>query len=168
MDLGKWGVFSFTDVLTPAQVTELAQRTEQLGYTALWYPEVLGYESFALGSFLLTQTTRLVIASGIANMYARDATAAKQGQHTLAKLSGGRFLLGLGVSHGAIPRGTAPDGAGGLRSADDGPGRRPDGGRLALQCHPRAHGPGAGHPRPGPLAVCRAKGAPDHGRDQGP
>jgi probable F420-dependent oxidoreductase len=99
MDLGTWGVFYFTDVLTPAQLTELAQRTEQLGYAALWYPEVLGYESFALGSFLLTQTTRLVIASGIANIYARDATTAKQGQHTLAKLSGGRFILGLGVSH---------------------------------------------------------------------
>ena len=80
MDLGQWGVYYFTDVLTPAQLTELAQRTEQLGYTALWYPEVLGYESFALGSFLLTQTTRLIIASGIANMYARDATAAKQGK----------------------------------------------------------------------------------------
>jgi probable F420-dependent oxidoreductase len=80
-------------------VTELAQRTEQLGYAALWYPEVLSYESFALGSFLLTQTETLIIASGIANIYARDATAAKQGQHTLAKLFGGRFLLGLGVSH---------------------------------------------------------------------
>jgi probable F420-dependent oxidoreductase len=99
MDLGTLGVFCFTDALTPAQLTELAQHTERLGYSALWYPEVLGYESFALGSFLLTQTTRLVIASGIANIYARDPTAAKQGQHTLAKLSGGRFLLGLGVSH---------------------------------------------------------------------
>jgi probable F420-dependent oxidoreductase len=99
MDLGTLGVFCFTDALTPAQLTELAQHTERLGYSALWYPEVLGYESFALGSFLLTQTTRLVIASGIANIYARDPTAAKQGQHTPAKLSGGRFLLGLGVSH---------------------------------------------------------------------
>jgi len=99
MNLGRWGVFCFTDPLTPAQLTELAQRTEQLGYSALWYPEVLGYESFALGSFLLTRTTRLIVASGIANIYARDATAAKQGQHTLAKLSGGRFVLGLGVSH---------------------------------------------------------------------
>src|SRR5205823_12530157 len=34
-----------------------------------------------------------------ANIYARDAAATKQGQHTLAKLSEGRFLLGLGVSH---------------------------------------------------------------------
>ncbi len=99
MELGKRGVFCFTDALTPAQLTELAQQTEQLGYAALWYPEVLSYESFSLGSFLLHQTETLIIASGIANIYARDATAAKQGQHTLAKLSGGRFLLGLGVSH---------------------------------------------------------------------
>jgi probable F420-dependent oxidoreductase len=99
MNLGKHGVFCFTDALTPAQLTELAQRTEKLGYAALWYPEVLSYESFALGSFLLSHTETLIIASGIANIYARDATAAKQGQHTLAKLSGGRFLLGLGVSH---------------------------------------------------------------------
>ena len=102
MDLGKLGVFCFTDALTPAQLIELAQRTEQLGYAALWYPEALGYESFALASFLLTQTTTLIIASGIANIYARDATTAKQGQHTLVKLSGGRFLLGLGVSHGPL------------------------------------------------------------------
>lgn len=99
MELGKLGVFCFTDPLTPAQLTDLAQRTERLGYAALWYPEVLSYESFSLGSFLLTRTETLIIASGIANIYARDAAAAKQGQHTLAKLSGGRFLLGLGVSH---------------------------------------------------------------------
>jgi probable F420-dependent oxidoreductase len=99
MELGKLGVFCFTDALTPAQLIELARHTERLGYAALWYPEVLSYESFALGSFLLHQTETLIIATGIANIYARDATAAKQGQHTLAKLSGGRFLLGLGVSH---------------------------------------------------------------------
>jgi probable F420-dependent oxidoreductase len=99
MNLGRLGVFCFTDALTPAQLTELVQQTERLGYAALWYPEVLSYESFALGSFLLTRTKTLIVASGIANIYARDATAAKQGQHTLAKLSGGRFVLGLGVSH---------------------------------------------------------------------
>jgi len=99
MELGKLGVFCFTDPLTPAQLTELAQRTERLGYAALWYPEVVGYESFSLAGFLLSRTQTLIIASGIANIYARDATAAKQGQHSLAKLFGGRFLLGLGVSH---------------------------------------------------------------------
>ena len=70
-----------------------------MGYSALWYPEALSYESFSLGSFLLHETKTLIIATGNANIYARDATTAKWGQHTLAKLSGGRFLLGLGVSH---------------------------------------------------------------------
>ena len=99
MDLGQKGVFWFTDALTSTQLVELAQRTEELGYAALWYPEALGYESFSLGSFLLSHTDKLIVASGIANIYARDAAATKQGQHTLAKLYGGRFLLGLGVSH---------------------------------------------------------------------
>ena len=99
MDLGQKGVFWFTDSLSRGQLVELAQRTEQLGYGALWYPEALSYESFSLGSFLLAHTKTLVIASGIANIYARDAAATKQGQHTLAKLFEGRFLLGLGVSH---------------------------------------------------------------------
>ena len=99
MELGKLGVWSPTDLLTTAQLTELARRTEELGYGALWYPEARGHEAFSLGSFLLAQTKKLILATGIANIYARDATTAKQGQHTLAKLSGGRFLLGLGVSH---------------------------------------------------------------------
>ena len=99
MELGKLGVWSPTDRLTTEQLAELAGRVEQLGYGALWYPESMGHEAFALGSFLLSHTKSLIIATGIANIYARDATTTRQGQHTLAKLSGGRFLLGLGVSH---------------------------------------------------------------------
>jgi hypothetical protein len=56
MDLGRKGVFWFTDALTPTQLVELAQRTEELGYAALWYPEALSYESFSLGGFLLSQS----------------------------------------------------------------------------------------------------------------
>ena len=96
MDLGQKGVFWFTDALSPTQLIELAQRTEQLGYTALWYPEALSYELFGLGGFLLSHTKELIIASGIANIYARDATATKQGQHTLAKLYGRAVPFGVG------------------------------------------------------------------------
>jgi alkanesulfonate monooxygenase SsuD/methylene tetrahydromethanopterin reductase-like flavin-dependent oxidoreductase (luciferase family) len=42
MDVGQKGGVWFTDALNPAQLIELAQRTEQLGYSALWYPEVPG------------------------------------------------------------------------------------------------------------------------------
>jgi probable F420-dependent oxidoreductase len=48
---------------------------------------------------LATSRCGIPRSSGKANIYARDAAATKQGQHTLAKLYGGRFLLGLGVSH---------------------------------------------------------------------
>ena len=48
MELGKLGVWCFTDTLTPLQLTELAQHTERLGYGALWYVEALSYESFSL------------------------------------------------------------------------------------------------------------------------
>lgn len=102
MELGRKGVFWFTDTLDQAQLIELVQRSEQLGYSALWYPEALSYECFSLGSFLLAHSEKLIIASGIANIYARDSTATKMGQHTLGKLSGGRFLLGLGVSHSLL------------------------------------------------------------------
>ena len=102
MELGRKGVFWFTDSLDQTQLIELVQRCEQLGYSALWYPEAVRYESFGLGSFLLAHSKKLIIASGIANIYARDPTATKQGQHTLGTLSGGRFLLGLGVSHSLL------------------------------------------------------------------
>ena len=102
MELGRMGVFWFTDTHDRRQLIELAQHCEQLGYSGLRYPEALRYESFGLGSFLLAHSEKLIIASGIANTYARDPTAAKQGQHTLHALSGGRFLLGLGVSHSLL------------------------------------------------------------------
>jgi probable F420-dependent oxidoreductase len=99
MQIGKTGVFWFTDTLSPRQLIELAQTTETLGYSALWYPEVFTYECFALGSFLLSHTENLTIGSGIANIYARDPMATKQGQYSLSRMSEGRFVLGLGVSH---------------------------------------------------------------------
>jgi len=58
MELGRQRVFWFTDLLKPAQLIELVQRSEQLGYGTLWYPEAVGYECFGLGSFLLANTYR--------------------------------------------------------------------------------------------------------------
>jgi probable F420-dependent oxidoreductase len=59
----------------------------------------MGYESLSLASYLLAQTTRLGVGSSIANLYARDAITARNGLRTLSDVSGGRFVLGLGVSH---------------------------------------------------------------------
>jgi len=102
MQLGKLGVWTFTDAMTAPQVAEFAARIESLGYSAFWFPEAIGRESFSHAAWLLANTERLVIATGIASIYARDAMASAQAQKTLAEQSGGRFLLTLGVSHGPM------------------------------------------------------------------
>jgi len=102
MKFGKYGIFSMTDVLGPDQLVELARRIEELGYSTLWYPEAFKYEPLALGGYLLSHTEKLIIASGIANIYARDAAASVMGYNTLNTLYGGRFVLGLGVSHAPL------------------------------------------------------------------
>ncbi len=99
MQLGRLGVWFFTDGLPAPAAAAFAQRVEALGYGALWIPEAVGREPFAHASWLLSNTQRLVVATGIASIYARDPVTARQGQLTLAEQSGGRFLLGLGVSH---------------------------------------------------------------------
>lgn len=99
MDIGRLGVWTWTDGLPTGQVERFAQQVEAWGYSALWIPEAVGREPFALSGWLLAQTRSLILATGIANIYARDPIATAQGQKTLAELSGGRFLLGLGVSH---------------------------------------------------------------------
>jgi len=102
MKLGRLGVFTFTEGMNAAQLMELAQRVETLGYSTLWYPEAFHYETFGLGGYLLGKTKTLVVGSGIANIYARDPAAAAMGHNTLNELYGGRFVLGLGVSHAPL------------------------------------------------------------------
>lgn len=99
MRLGQLGVWFSTNRLGPAELVELAQRVEGLGYGTLWHPESLGWESISLGAFLLANTERLTIGSSIANIYARDAVASRQALKTLGAFSGERYVLGLGVSH---------------------------------------------------------------------
>ena len=60
IELGRRGVFWFTDTLDKTQLIDLVQRCEQLRYSALWYPEVLSYECFSLGSFLLAHSEKLI------------------------------------------------------------------------------------------------------------
>lgn len=93
------GVWCSTNVLNAAELTTLATEVERRGYDTLWYPESLSYESFAMAGYLLARTSKLQVASGIANIYARDAITSAQGHDSLNRLYDGRFVLGLGVSH---------------------------------------------------------------------
>jgi probable F420-dependent oxidoreductase len=87
------------DFLAPAQSAEMAGELEALGYPALWIPEAWGRESFTSASLLLSGTASMVIATGIANIWGRDAMTAANGAKTLTAAFHQRFVLGLGVSH---------------------------------------------------------------------
>ncbi|MGI9658549.1 MAG: TIGR03620 family F420-dependent LLM class oxidoreductase [Gaiellaceae bacterium] len=101
MDIGRVGVAQMGFVTDPATVVRGAARElEELGYGALWYPESLvAKECFAAGTLLLAATERVPVATGIANVWARDAMTMACGARTLEEAFPGRFLLGLGVSH---------------------------------------------------------------------
>ncbi|MDP8916677.1 MAG: TIGR03620 family F420-dependent LLM class oxidoreductase [Pseudomonadota bacterium] len=99
MELGRVGIWYPTDRLDAAGLRALLRTVEGHGYGTLWYPEARGFESIALAGFLLANSERLTIGSSIANIYARDAFTARRALATLNALRGGRFALGLGVSH---------------------------------------------------------------------
>ena len=99
MKLGRLGVWYSTDKLNGSQLADLMRVIEGGGYSAFWYPESRGYESMSLAAYLLAKSTRLTIGSSIANIYARDPFTAQRAMVSLNNLYGGRFILGLGVSH---------------------------------------------------------------------
>ena len=99
MQAGSLGVWYGADKLEPAQWIDFVTTVERLGYDTQWYSEAMGFESMAFGSFLLANTQRLKIGSSIANIYARDAVASRNGLQTLGRVSNDRYVLGLGVSH---------------------------------------------------------------------
>ncbi len=103
--LNPTGVWFFTDGLDTAQTRELAAKVEHLGYSALWFPDTLGRDPMVNAAILLESTTNLIVATGIANIHMRHPGMMKQGAMSLAEMSGGRFLLGLGVSHAPMVEG---------------------------------------------------------------
>lgn len=105
MELGKLGVWYFFDGMSSAQAAETAKRVEKLGYSALWIPETVGKNPMVVASWMLANTKKLIIATGIVNIYHREPGVTLAAQKTLAEQSGGRFLLGMGVSHKPLVEG---------------------------------------------------------------
>ena len=99
MDIGKIGIWFFLDGMNAADSVAFARKVEKHGYGAMWIPEAVGREPFAHAAYLAAHTEKVVFATGIANIYARDPITMSAASKTVAELSGGRFLLGIGVSH---------------------------------------------------------------------
>ncbi len=98
-DLGRIGVWGHLDSLVADQARKYARRVDELGYGALWVPETNGREPFALLGILAAETPRLVLGTSIVGIWGHDAQTSRMAAETLAEATGGRFVLGLGVSH---------------------------------------------------------------------
>lgn len=101
-NIGKLGVWTFVDGMPAPDVAAFARRLEDWGYGALWLPEAVGREPFSLIGYLAANTESLVFATGIANIYARDAMTMNAIHKTLSEIAPGRFVLGMGVSHAPL------------------------------------------------------------------
>lgn len=101
--LGKVGVWLAPPTLRVASAAVerwAASRIEGLGYGSLWSGETIGgKEAFAHHGVLLAATGKLVVGTGIANVWARHGATMHAGAATLAEAYPGRFVLGVGVSH---------------------------------------------------------------------
>ena len=100
MNLGKAGVWLGSMARLPApDLRRAVFEIEQMGYGTIWIGESTDREAFAACALILSATSRVTVATGIANIYARDATAMMNGARTLAEAWPNRFVLGIGVSH---------------------------------------------------------------------
>jgi probable F420-dependent oxidoreductase len=106
MQLGRVGIWTFQlDQQPAARAQEAAHELETLGYGAIWIPEAIGREAFTNAQLLLAGSRRIVVATGIANVWARDAMAMAAGRKTLDEAYPDRFVLGIGVSHAPLVEG---------------------------------------------------------------
>src|SRR6266498_504627 len=106
MNLGRVGIWTYQLNYQPAaKVREVAAELEELGYGTLWIGESVYREPLTHAGFLLASTGRMVVATGIANIWARDPFTMTAAQLTLAEAYPDRFLLGLGVSHARLIEG---------------------------------------------------------------
>jgi probable F420-dependent oxidoreductase len=85
----------------PDEAAEAAAELEELGFTALWIPDIGGPVLDSVGH-LLSSTKHTVIATGILNLWMHEPSDVAAGYASLTKTHGDRFLLGIGVSHGPL------------------------------------------------------------------
>jgi alkanesulfonate monooxygenase SsuD/methylene tetrahydromethanopterin reductase-like flavin-dependent oxidoreductase (luciferase family) len=77
----------------------LARLADDLGYDSVWVTHGLGRDSFVALAAYAYATRRIGLGNGVVPIYPRHPVAMAQEAVTLAEVSGGRFRLGIGLSH---------------------------------------------------------------------
>jgi probable F420-dependent oxidoreductase len=99
VDLGRLGVWGHLDTLPADALQDYVARVEELGFGTLWVPETVGREPFALLGMMAARTSSLLLGTSIVSIWGHDAQTTRMAALTLQEASGGRFVVGLGVSH---------------------------------------------------------------------
>ena len=83
----------------------MVNELDELGYRSVWIPESpFGKDVLTFSAVLLGASPRIVVATGIAIMWARDPVAMMNAGRTLGDAHPGRFVLGVGISHESTAR----------------------------------------------------------------
>jgi probable F420-dependent oxidoreductase len=85
----------------PADIPDLVALAESLGYESAWVAEGHGGDQFAILAACAVRTSRIRLGTSISSVFVRSAPTIAMAASTVADLSGGRFILGLGSSHKA-------------------------------------------------------------------
>ena len=91
VNVGYWGGGAGTDLT-------FIEEAERLGYSSVWVAEAWGSDAVTVLSWIAARTTKINVGAGILQMPARTPAMTAMTAVTLNELSGGRFLLGLGLS----------------------------------------------------------------------
>ncbi len=95
----KLGVqFGYWGAQPPTNHVELAQEAERLGYDSVWTAEAWGSDAFTPLAWIGAHTSTIRLGTSVVQLSARTPTATAMAALTLDHLSGGRMILGLGVS----------------------------------------------------------------------
>jgi probable F420-dependent oxidoreductase len=99
VDLGRLGAWGHLDSLSIDAARAYARRVDELGFGTLWVPETVGREPFTLLGLLAGETSQVRLGTSIVGIWGHDAQTTRMAAQTLHEATGGRFVLGLGVSH---------------------------------------------------------------------
>jgi probable F420-dependent oxidoreductase len=109
MDLSGVGIWShqlrYGD---KSESADAAAELEELGYTALWIPDVGRTPVLESVDHLLSATNDIVIATGILNLWMNEPADVAASYASLRDTHGDRFLMGIGVSHAPLIDSTEP------------------------------------------------------------
>src|SRR5919201_33903 len=82
----------------PPHALETIQEVERLGFDSIWTAESWGSDALTPLAWWGSQTTNVRLGTDLIQLSARTPTATAMAALTMDHLSGGRFVLGLGVS----------------------------------------------------------------------